>query len=74
MGSWTTRILRRTRNRSHVAFIQEGTRVVPQICTDVRTREVGSDRRNEAWSPENVLVNTVARLQQDLISELNLGC
>ena len=29
-------------------------------------RDVGSDRRNVAWSPENVLVDTVARLQQDL--------
>ena len=38
----------------------------PQICTDARTREVGSDRWNAAWSPENILVNTVARLQQDL--------
>ena len=43
-----------------------GTRVVPQIFTDVRTRDVGSDRRNDAWSPENVLVDTVARMQQDL--------
>ena len=43
-----------------------GTRAVPQIITDVRTRDVGSDRRNDAWSPENVLVDTVARMQQDL--------
>ena len=43
-----------------------GTRVVPQIATDVRTRDVGSDRRNDVWSPENVLVDTVARMQQDL--------
>ena len=45
---------------------QKGTRVAPQILTDARTREVGSDRRNVAWSPENILVDTVARLQQDL--------
>ena len=52
-----------------------GTQVVPQIFTDVRTRDVGSDRRNDVWSPENVLVDTVARLQQDWqISELNLDC
>ena len=38
-----------------------GTQVAPQIFLDI-----GSDRRNIAWSPENVLVNTVARLQQDL--------
>ena len=43
-----------------------GTRVVPQIFADIRTRDVGSDRRNDAWSPENVLVDMVARLQQDL--------
>ena len=45
---------------------QKGTRVAPQIFTDARTREVSSDRRNVAWSPENILVDTVARLQQDL--------
>ena len=42
-----------------------GTRVAPQIFTDAQTREVSSDRRNVAWSPENILVNTVARLQQN---------
>ena len=39
---------------------------MPQIFTDVRTRDVGSHRRNDAWSPGNVLVDTVARMQQDL--------
>ena len=34
-----------------------GTRVAPQIFTDI-----GSDRRNVAWSPENGLVDAVARL------------
>ena len=43
-----------------------GTRVVPQIFTDVRTRDVSSDRRNDACWPENVLVDTVARMQQEL--------
>ena len=43
-----------------------GTRVVPQIFTDIRTRDVGPERRNDAWSPDNVLVDTVARMQQDL--------
>ena len=43
-----------------------GTRVVPQIFTDVRTRDIGPDRRNDTWSPENVLVDTVARMQRDL--------
>ena len=43
-----------------------GARAVPQIFTDVQTRDVGSDRRNDACSPGNVLVDTVARMQQDL--------
>ena len=47
-------------------FTQKGTQVAPQILTDARTREVDSDRRNVAWSPENILVDTVARMQQDL--------
>ena len=42
------------------------TLIVPQIFTDVRTRDVGPDRRNDAWSPENVLVDTVAQMQRDL--------
>ena len=47
-------------------FIQKGTRVAPQIFTDAQMREVGSNRRNVAWSPENILVDTVARMQQKL--------
>ena len=43
-----------------------GARAVPKIFMDVRSRDVGSDRRNDAWSPANVLVDTVARMQQDL--------
>ena len=39
---------------------------MPQIFTDVRSRDVGSDRQNDVWSPANVLVDTVARMQQDL--------
>ena len=34
--------------------------------TDVRSRDVGSNRRNDVWSPANVLVDMVARMQQDL--------
>ena len=48
-------------------FTQKGTRVAPQIITDAQTREVGPDRRNVAWSPENILVDTVARMQQDWV-------
>ena len=47
-------------------FPPGGTRAVPQICTAVRTRDVGSDRRDDAWSGGNVLVDMVARMQQDL--------
>ena len=43
-----------------------GTRVAPQIVTEVRARDVSSDRRNGPWSPENILIDTVARLQQEL--------
>ena len=39
---------------------------MPQIFTDVRSKDVGSDRRNDVWSTANVLVETVARMQQDL--------
>ena len=47
-------------------FTQKGTRVAPQIFMDAQTRDVGLDRRNVAWSPKNILVDTVARMQQDL--------
>ena len=30
-------------------------------------RDVSSDRWNVPWSPENILIDTVARLQQDLV-------
>ena len=44
-----------------------GTRVAPQIFTEARVRYVSSDRRNVSWSPENILIDTVARLQQDWV-------
>ena len=34
--------------------------------TDIRLRDAGSDRWNDPWSPANVLVDMVARMQQDL--------
>ena len=43
-----------------------GTRVAPQIFTEAQARDVSSDHRNVSWSPENILIDTVARLQQDL--------
>ena len=43
-----------------------GPRVAPQIFTEPRNEAVGSDRRNIPWSPENILIDTVDRLQQDL--------
>ena len=47
-------------------FASEGTRVALQIFTEAREKDVGSDRRNVPWSPENILIDTVARLQRDL--------
>ena len=41
-----------------------GTQVAPQIFTEARDRDVNSDRRNVPWSPENILIDTVARLQE----------
>ena len=47
-------------------MLQKGTRVAPQIFTEARDKNVVPDRRNVPWSPENVLIDTVARLQRDL--------
>ena len=49
--------------------VQYVTTVPRLICYPVllvRTRDVSSDRRNIPWSPENILIDTVACLQQDL--------
>ena len=43
-----------------------GTQVAPQIFTEPRNEDVSSDCRNVPWSPENILIDTVARLQQYL--------
>ena len=51
---------------STVALPPRGTRVAPQIFTEARERDVSSDRQNVPWSPENILIDTVAQLQQDL--------
>ena len=45
---------------------QKGTRVAPHIFTEARDKDDGSDRRNVPWSPENILIDTVARLQRDV--------
>ena len=47
-------------------LLQKGTRVAPQIFTEARDKDVGPNSRNVPWSPENVLIDTVARLQRDL--------
>ena len=39
---------------------------MPQILTEVRPRDGGSDRQKDVGSPVDVLVDTVARIQQDL--------
>ena len=49
-----------------IRLSQKGTRVAPQIFTEARDKDVGPDHRNVPWSPENVLIDTVARLQLDL--------
>ena len=44
----------------------KGARLASHIGAEARDKEVHSDRRNFPWSPENVLVDTVARLPRDL--------
>ena len=44
---------------------QRGTRVAPQLFTEARDKDVGSDRRNVPWSPENIFIDTVTHLQRD---------
>ena len=44
----------------------KGTRLAPQFFIEARKRDVGPHRRNIPWSPENVLIDTVARLQRYL--------
>ena len=39
---------------------------MPQIFTEVRPRDGGPDRQKDVGSPVDVLVDTVARMQQDL--------
>ena len=43
-----------------------GSRVATQIFTEPRDEDVSSDRRNVPWSPENMWIDTVARMQRDL--------
>ena len=41
---------------------------MPQIFTEVRPRDSGPDRQKDVGSPVDILVDTVARMQQDLAS------
>ena len=43
-----------------------GTRLASHVFAEARDKDVISDRRDLTWSPENVLIDTVARLQRDL--------
>ena len=43
-----------------------GARAVPQIFTEVRSRDSGLDRQKDIGSPVDILVDTVARMPQDL--------
>ena len=45
-----------------------GARAVPRIFSEVRARDGGADRRKDIGSLVDVLVDTVARMQQDLAS------
>ena len=42
------------------------TRGHKQIFIEARDKDGGPDRRNVPWSPDNMLIDTVARLQRDL--------
>ena len=41
---------------------------MPQIFSEVRPRDGGPDRKKDVGSPVDVLVDTVARMQQHLVS------
>ena len=41
---------------------------MPNIFTEVRSRDSGPDQQKDVGSPVNILVDTVARMQQDLAS------
>ena len=44
----------------------KGARVASHIGAEARDKDVNSAHRHFPWSPENLLVDTVARLQGDL--------
>ena len=44
----------------------KGTWVASQVLTEARDRDAVPDHRDVPWSPENVLIDIVARLQRDL--------
>ena len=44
----------------------QGGRAASPMGAEARDKNVNSDCQNFPWSPENVLVDTVARLQRDL--------
>ena len=45
-----------------------GARAVPTFFTEVRLRDSGPDQQKDGESPVDILVDTVARMQQDLAS------
>ena len=42
------------------------TRVASQVFAEARDKDVVPDHHDVPWSPENVLIDTVARLQRDI--------
>ena len=52
-----------------------GARAVPQIFTDVRSRDISSDRRNDAWSPAMCWLTRLLGCNRTWrTSELRTGC
>ena len=46
----------------------KGARVASHIGAEARDKDVNSGHQNFPWSPEKVLVDTVAHLQRDLMT------
>ena len=46
----------------------KGTRLASHVFAEARDKNVISDRQDLPWSPENVLIDTVARLERDLMT------
>ena len=61
-----TRIDADSRGGPEVRMPGKGAHAASHMGAEPRDKDANSDRQNFPWSPENVLVDTVARLQRDL--------